>query len=86
VNIKEREVLAVMIKPICKILAESYAEAILLRCTVMHDLAVYNGAEPEDLGDVIAKALETAQPITAKWLDEIGMVKRAQKISEGDYT
>ena len=82
---RERAQLSKMLDPICNAVAESYRQAIIMRFEVTQFLAVYNGAEGEDLGPLIATTIETSQPLTQRWLDEIGMITRARKIEKGEY-
>ena len=84
-NERERKALSVMLEPICDAVKESYRQAIILRCEVSEALAVHNGAEVEDIGPLMATTIEAAQPLTQRWLDEIGMVDRGRKIDKGDF-
>ena len=80
----QRAELRKLIEPLCETIAASYLEAMILRCDVCHTVAVYNGAESEDAGEIVAKAIASGREITARYLDELGMVERAKLIAKGE--
>ena len=79
-NEREEKELVKVITPICGMLADSYLRALLLRCQVHALLAERNGAEPEDMPEVIAHAIESQQPIVQRFLDEVGELKKAEAL------
>ena len=79
---REEEQLKLMIGPMADIVRDSFIKALVLRCNVHQQLAIQNGAEPEDYGPLIAHAIDSAQPITNKWLNEIAEMKRARQFGE----
>lgn len=63
-------------------MSESLLNAIVLRVDVHLELAFGEGAEDEDIGDIIEQALESMLPITKKFLDVLGEVEKANAISK----
>lgn len=85
-NEKEEQQLRIMLEPIAEIVKETYIKAMLLRINVYERVARDNGAELEDIPEVIAQAIESANPAVQAWMDEIGQVKRAQTFTKGQST
>jgi len=71
-----------MLAPIVSLLMESYLSAMILRIDVHRCLAIDNGAEAEDLPAVVANAIESAGPVVANFLDDLGEVRKAKKLGE----
>ena len=81
-NQLDEQMLTAMLEPIAEITKQTYIKAMILRIDVFKCLAVDNGAELEDIPDVVAQAIASAQPIVQKFLDELGEIDRAQKLGE----
>ena len=79
---REEAQLRIMLKPMCDIVGDSYMKAMILRCNVHQRMALLNGAELEDIAEVIARAIESAQPITKDFLDKISEMDKAIKIAK----
>lgn len=77
---KQEAQLREMITPIADTVRQSFVSSLILRCDVRLCMAIDNGAEPEDFGEVISQALESATPLTAKFLDELGDIENAKKL------
>lgn len=80
-NEREEKALRDSVEPIANEIKKTWIKAIVLRVKVHLSLAISNGAEPEDLGEVMARAIESAQPITQKFFDDIGEVDKANAIT-----
>lgn len=70
------------LQPMADSFRSAYIKAILLRCDFHQLLAVTNGAEPEDFVRIIAGAIETAEPIASKFLNDISDYKRAREFAK----
>jgi len=81
-NPREESALQVALLPLAANVMKTWMVAMQLRMKVHMELALSNGCEDEDLPEVIARAIETATPITAKYMDELGEVTKANAISE----
>jgi hypothetical protein len=79
---RDETLIKTMLEPIAEITKESYLKAMILRIDVFKCVAVDNGAELEDLPLIIANAIETAQPIVTRFLDDLSELETAQKIGE----
>ena len=78
----EEQQVRAMLAPIVSLLMQSYLSAMILRIDVHRCLAIDNGAEPEDLPAVVANAIESAEPVVAQFLDDLGEVRKAKKLGE----
>ena len=81
-NKREEKALIETLQPMANIVRDSFIKAIVCRCNVHQCMAIDNGAEPEDYGPIIALAIESAQPITQRWLDEVAEIEKGQKLGE----
>ena len=79
-NEREQKIVEDMIAPIADSVRSNFIAAVVLRCNVAQVYAINNGAELEDMGAVIAQAIEETVPISSRWLNELGDMKRASKI------
>ena len=80
---REEKLLREMIQPIASQVTELFIKALILRCNVHQQLALMNGAEPEDMGEVVSLAIESSVEVTKQWMDDIGEMKMANAINEG---
>ncbi len=80
---REKAALELSLQPMGDSFRTAFIKAIMLRCDFYQLLAVTNGAEPEDYPRIIADAIESAQPIANKFLDDVSEIKRAQQFAKG---
>lgn len=76
------EKMTTVIAPLADIVRDNYTKALLLRCNVWLHKAMDNGAEREDLNEVLVQAVETSTPIVNRFFKELGAYDDAQKILE----
>lgn len=82
-NDKEKAALRKAIDPIATEIRNNFLEAMVLRVDVHIELALSNGAEDEDIPEVIANAIETAVGITTEWFAKLGELDKANAFAKG---
>jgi orotidine-5'-phosphate decarboxylase len=79
-NEREEAALIVALDPMAEALKQSFIKALVLRVTVHIQAALNNGAEQDDVPELLVRAIDSSTPITKRYLDEIGDVKLAKEI------
>jgi len=81
---RSKKVVEKMCKPIGQALAECFVSSMVMRCDFHYELAMRNGAEADDIPQIIKDAIESAELITKRFLDELSDVERATKFVKGE--
>ncbi len=68
---RERKELKKQLRPLCAELGKCLSDAIALRIEWHLMIAKQNGAEDEDIPEIINRALESARDITLKCINEL---------------
>jgi len=74
---REAEALKKVMEPLAEEVKQTFIKAIGLRVDLHMALAFENGAEVDDIPDIVIYAVDTATAITTAYFDKLGEVSKA---------
>lgn len=82
---KEKELRA-SLQPLSEIVRTTFVEAMLLRIKVHVVVASNNGAELEDVQEIVAQAIASGSNMTSQFLDDLSEVEKSRVIEKRENT
>lgn len=74
---REEAALKKVMEPLAEEVKQTFIKAIGLRVDLHMALAMENGAEIDDIPEIVIHAVDTATPITTAYFDKLGEVEKA---------